>query len=548
MIKTCRSHGVRVYADAVINHMTYNGMDLQNHRFTDEADQYLIGNKYSTNNSPFWTPYKTYEKNPYTKRGTNVLEYPAVPYGPMDFHCQKAITDYSDFDNVMFGWLDNLADLNTESDYVRQRIADYLTDLYSIGLTGFRLDAAKHIKPTDIANILAKFKTNIGGILPEDWFCWLEILSGYEADILFAQDGENSYAGGMTKTLKSLGFSDEDIIKVKIWWSSYPKDYNVDKGNVDPKRKVIQNDDHDTQYADYRGLTESGRGCVLTEGCDPEKHRNFEVALFENPYDVADNLKDAPIRMLLSSFYTTYNGVRLEGLPDGLSDCSKSCKDNCDKCKDKSLPEFLAYIKDGKSYSGEGFTRVHRDEKIIAAMQKWMQEGAEEWGELPFPYVYDNVDCIDNEKDMNTKYASNLWNTPPRGSSRWQEGFQDMSVLVGYPQLQYNEDQTKCTVTIFTKTAVDMDLMYIFDDQAQFENYKVYDKSYKGILKIVVKGNNGQRLELEDVDFIWNSEPLKTPIYDTKGQKGAIIEMYGWKDTDIEKECEFIGKQGYMGV
>ena len=202
MIKTCRSHGVRVYADAVINHMTYNGMDLQNHRFIDENDQYLIGDKYSTNNSPFWTPYKTYEINPYTRRTTNCLEYPAVPYGPMDFHCQKPIVDYSNFNNVMYGWLDNLADLNTESDYVRQRIADYLTDLYSIGLTGFRLDAAKHIKPADIANILAKFKTNIGGKLPEDWFCWLEILSGDEADVLFAEDGENSYAGGMDQMIE----------------------------------------------------------------------------------------------------------------------------------------------------------------------------------------------------------------------------------------------------------------------------------------------------------------------------------------------------------
>ena len=102
----------------------------------------------------------------------------------MDFHCQRAITDYKDFDNVMYGWLDTLADLKTESEYVRTRIADYLTDLYSIGVTGFRLDAAKHIKPTDIANILAKFKTNIGGKLPDDWFCWLEILSGDEADVL----------------------------------------------------------------------------------------------------------------------------------------------------------------------------------------------------------------------------------------------------------------------------------------------------------------------------------------------------------------------------
>ena len=117
----------------------------------------------------------------------------------MDFHCQKSITNYKDFDNVMYGWLDNLADLNTESSYVRKRIADYLTDLYSIGLSGFRLDAAKHIKPADIAHILYLFKNNIGSKLPEDWFCWLEILSGDEADVLFAEEGEYSYAGGMDK-------------------------------------------------------------------------------------------------------------------------------------------------------------------------------------------------------------------------------------------------------------------------------------------------------------------------------------------------------------
>ena len=372
MIKTCRANGVRVYADAVVNHMTYNGMDLQKHRFEAEEDQYLIGDKYSTAQSPFWTPYKTYERNPYTKRGTNALEYPGVPYGPMDFHCQKLITDYKDFDNVMFGWLDNLTDLKTESVYVRQRIADYLTDLYSIGITGFRLDAAKHIKPTDLAEILAIFKSNIGGTLPDDFFTWLEILSGDEADILFGEEGENSFAGGMSKTLKKLNFSDKDILKVKIWWSSYPKNYNVDNGTIDPKRKVIQNDDHDTQYADFRGLADSGNGCILTAGCPAEDHRNFEIKLFEAPFDVEDNKNDSPIRMILSSFYNKYNDIILEGLPDGLSDCTKSCKSNCDQCKERSLPEF-PYIENGNSYSGEGYTYVHRDKEIINAMQNWMK-------------------------------------------------------------------------------------------------------------------------------------------------------------------------------
>ena len=80
-----------------------------------------------------------------------------------------------------------------------------------------------------IPNILAIFKSNIGGTLPEDFFTWLEVLSVNEADILFAENGEYSYGGGMDNTLRNLGFNDNDILKVKIWWSSYPAYYYVDK-------------------------------------------------------------------------------------------------------------------------------------------------------------------------------------------------------------------------------------------------------------------------------------------------------------------------------
>ena len=30
----------------------------------------------------------------------------------------------------------------------------------------------------------------------------------------------------------------------------------------------------------------------------------------------------------------------MEGLPDGLSDCSRACKDNCDKCQELTFPEI----------------------------------------------------------------------------------------------------------------------------------------------------------------------------------------------------------------
>jgi alpha-amylase len=61
---------------------------------------------------------------------------------------------------------------------VQQRIADYLTSLLSIGFSGFRIDAAKHIQPDDLVGILTKFKANLGGVLPADWVTWMEVLTG----------------------------------------------------------------------------------------------------------------------------------------------------------------------------------------------------------------------------------------------------------------------------------------------------------------------------------------------------------------------------------
>lgn len=86
----------------------------------------------------------TFLLNPYT--GTRpTLEFPAVPYGPTDFHCESTIGNWTDGQAITKGWLLGLTDLNTEKPYVQDRIATYLVDLLSIGFTGFRVDAAKHI-------------------------------------------------------------------------------------------------------------------------------------------------------------------------------------------------------------------------------------------------------------------------------------------------------------------------------------------------------------------------------------------------------------------
>jgi len=124
--------------------------------------------------------------------------------------------------------LTGLADLDTEKDYVRERIAAYMTDLISIGFSGFRMDAAKHIQPESLAAILSKLKRNLGGgDLPEDFITYLEVLMGGEKDLLMCNPGDYNYGKSFEDKMKAAGLSDSDVAKVKIWSSDYPKEMPI---------------------------------------------------------------------------------------------------------------------------------------------------------------------------------------------------------------------------------------------------------------------------------------------------------------------------------
>lgn len=109
MVNRCKAAGVNIYVDAVINHMA------------------------ALNRS-----------------------FPEVPYGTNDFHSCTTAIDYSNAWQVQNCDLSGLNDLKTESDYVRGKIAAYLNDLTSLGVAGFRIDAAKHMPPADVANIVSR--------------------------------------------------------------------------------------------------------------------------------------------------------------------------------------------------------------------------------------------------------------------------------------------------------------------------------------------------------------------------------------------------------
>jgi len=120
MVNTCHAAGVKVVADAVINHMSSG------------AGTGTGGTVYTKYNYPGY-------------------------YQDQDFHsCRTDITNYGDRTNVQTCELVGLADLNNGSSYVQSTIAAYLNHLIALGVDGFRVDAAKHIAESDLAAIKSK--------------------------------------------------------------------------------------------------------------------------------------------------------------------------------------------------------------------------------------------------------------------------------------------------------------------------------------------------------------------------------------------------------
>lgn len=144
MVSRCNRVGVDIIADAVINHMS--------------------GSSYGNG----WAGSE-YEK----------YDYPEI-YTAENFHnCglseNNQIVNYADRAQVQTCELLGLSDLDTGSRAVQERIVAYLKDLISLGVAGFRIDAAKHIAAQDLEQIFAA--------LPKETRIMHEVIRGAGEDV-----------------------------------------------------------------------------------------------------------------------------------------------------------------------------------------------------------------------------------------------------------------------------------------------------------------------------------------------------------------------------
>lgn len=142
MVDRCKAAGVDIYADAVINHMA--------------AIEQGVGSA--------GTRFRRYH-------------YPGL-YQYSDFHPCRTPINYLDHNAVTRCELSGLPDLNTSSAHVQRRLVAYLQDLVSLGVAGFRIDAAKHIHTNDLGEILDRLTQTVE---PDPYFYQEVIDPGYEA-------------------------------------------------------------------------------------------------------------------------------------------------------------------------------------------------------------------------------------------------------------------------------------------------------------------------------------------------------------------------------
>ncbi|MGW3042150.1 carbohydrate-binding module family 20 domain-containing protein [Kitasatospora sp. NPDC001159] len=195
MVATCHNAGVKVYADAVLNHMAGAG--------NTSTDSY--------GGDSFNASTQTYAQPGYTSA---------------DFHSSPAncpnadmsIQDWNNQTQVQECDLSNLEDLYTETAHVRSTEAGYLNSLVSLGVDGFRMDAAKHINQADMAAVLSQVNnTTWTGSRP---YVYQEVIPGSSGNLApgafesngsvieftYARDLKSQFTGNIAN-LKSFGQS-----------------------------------------------------------------------------------------------------------------------------------------------------------------------------------------------------------------------------------------------------------------------------------------------------------------------------------------------------
>ncbi|XP_047486576.1 alpha-amylase-like [Penaeus chinensis] len=250
MVRRCNAVGVRIFVDAVVNHMA------------------ALGRKGTGSGG---TPFDG-----------DAHDFPGVPYTAEHFTPKELcpsgdgnVNNYGDPNNVRNCNLVALTDLYGATDYVRKAVAGYFSKLVDIGVAGFRVDAAKHMWPEDLAAMmdLTNDLNTAQGFPPSTRpFFYLEVIDRNDGAVTVQE-----YYG--------MGRVTEFRYSQKIAWGVQNPGqlegvYDPGWGMADPDKAFVFVDNHDNQ----RG--HGGAGDTLTHKF-PKDYRLGVAFTLAQPYGFA---------------------------------------------------------------------------------------------------------------------------------------------------------------------------------------------------------------------------------------------------------------------
>ncbi|XP_022105547.1 alpha-amylase A-like [Acanthaster planci] len=239
MVNRCYKAGVRIYVDAVINHMAASNPD-----------------------------------------GNGAYDFWRVPYSSSDFNGpqNKCPTpsgiDYSNKYSIRNCDLVGLKDLDQGRNWVRDKIAEFLNNLIDMGVAGFRIDAAKHMWPGDLKAIYGRLKnlnTKFGFPSNARPFFFQEVID-QGGEPVTADEYLNT--GRVTEFKYGLelarGFHRQNLLK---WFKNFGEAW----GFVPDYNSLVFIDNHDNQ----RG--HGGAGSIITHQ-SPRLYKMANAFMLAYPY------------------------------------------------------------------------------------------------------------------------------------------------------------------------------------------------------------------------------------------------------------------------
>ena len=208
MVNACNAAGVMVIVDAVINHMA------------NTSGTGFAGTDFSK----------------YTYPGLYNLDNFHAGLGIHDpNYCGDQIQNYDSLWETTHCELGGLPDLATEQTAVREKIAGYLNDLISLGVSGFRVDAAKHFGSDDL-HAVVNMLDSVNGHAP---YIMSEVIGDATVNQPFVDWGSKVWAWSMPNMMQqTMGFGNMSWAK-SIGWTN---DYNGSANTI----MMVSN--HDTEH------------------------------------------------------------------------------------------------------------------------------------------------------------------------------------------------------------------------------------------------------------------------------------------------------------